>query len=326
MDHDCRRVRRGRANAVLVQFDLVVAIRQRRGPKSVACNEPRVADSAHAAETRQLGQGPTGRASLGVRLQRARRIRRLHSAKRAAQRADASERTSRVVRMSMTVAYGALILGIVIWAIIVRQLTVRPWEVQVATGSEIAPDTSRFATAKVGLWVFLAIVTSLFGLFMSAYYMRMGGHGHELAPDWAPVVEPRVLWLNSAFLVAGSVAMQWARTNVLRGHARRAFESLLIAGLLTLAFLGGQFFAWQQLEAAGFFSPSNPALAFFYLLTAVHALHLFGGLFVWARTLVRMRKREYELIEARYSIELCAIYWHYLLIVWLVLFALLLST
>ncbi|HVF16373.1 MAG TPA: cytochrome c oxidase subunit 3, partial [Steroidobacteraceae bacterium] len=70
----------------------------------------------------------------------------------------------------------------------------------------------------------------------------------------------------------------------------------------------------------------SPALAFFYLLTIVHVLHLIGGLVVWARTLMRMRRREFELIEARISIELCAIYWHYLLIVWLVLFALLLST
>jgi cytochrome c oxidase subunit 3 len=61
-------------------------------------------------------------------------------------------------------------------------------------------------------------------------------------------------------------------------------------------------------------------------LTAVHGLHLLGGLFVWAKTMLRMRDREFELLDAKLSIELCAIYWHYLLIVWLVLFALLLST
>lgn len=228
--------------------------------------------------------------------------------------------------MSLAVAFGALIAGIVVWAIIVRQLRVKPWELQLATGQEDVPQVSRFATVKLGLWVFLAVATSLFCLFISAYYMRMGGHGHEVATDWAPVTEPRILWFNSALLVASSVAMQWARANVLRGRGRAAFEALLVAGLATFAFLGGQFFAWQQLEESGFFSPRNPALAFFYVLTAVHGLHLLGGLFVWARTLLRMRKRDFELIEARFSIELCAIYWHYLLIVWLALFALLLST
>jgi cytochrome c oxidase subunit 3 len=229
--------------------------------------------------------------------------------------------------VSLGVAFGALITGIILWAIIVRQLTVKPWEMQLATptaGAEGDAEASRTPSAKIGLWVFLAVITSLFALFISAYYMRMG-HGHTVA-DWSPVIEPHVLWFNTFSLIISSVAMQWARASLLRGEARKTFEGLLLAGLLTLVFLSGQYYAWQQLEAAGFFSPSNPALAFFYMLTAVHGLHLLGGLFVWARTMLRMRQREFELINAKLSIELCAIYWHYLLIVWLVLFALLLST
>ena len=227
--------------------------------------------------------------------------------------------------MNLGVAFGALITGIVVWAIIVRQLTVKPWQVELAGGAEFT-ESSRFATVRIGLWAFLGVVTSLFALFMSAYYIRMGGHGHEVATDWAAVSEPRILWLNSALLIVASVAMQWARANILRGRAKAAFDALLVAGLSSLAFLAGQVFAWQQLETTGFFSPQNPALAFFYLLTAVHGLHLLGGLYAWARTLLRMRRREYELMEARFSVELCAIYWHYLLLVWLALFALLLST
>ncbi|HEY8539536.1 MAG TPA: cytochrome c oxidase subunit 3, partial [Steroidobacteraceae bacterium] len=211
--------------------------------------------------------------------------------------------------MNLSVAVGALIAGIVVWAIIVRQLTVKPWELQPAgpTDEKTEEDFSRPKTIKVGLWVLLAVITSLFSLFIAAYYVRMGGHGETLAIDWTPVSEPRILWFNTALLVASSVAMQWARANVLRGRARGAFNTLLIAGLATLAFLAGQLSAWQQLAAAGFFSPRNPALAFFYLLTAVHGAHLLGGLFVWARTLLRMRRRDYELIDARLSIELCAV-------------------
>lgn len=230
--------------------------------------------------------------------------------------------------MSLGFAVGALLAGVLVWAIIVRRFTAKPWELQPAsvTDAEVTTEASRASTLRLGLWVFLAVVTSLFALFMSAYYMRMGGHGDGLADDWEPVIEPGILWLNSALLVASSIAMQWARANALKERRRRAFEALLIGGLATAAFLAGQLFAWQQLQTAGFFSPRNPALAFFYLLTAVHGLHLLGGLFVWARTLLRMRRRDVELLDARLSIELCAIYWHYLLIVWLVLFALLLST
>jgi cytochrome c oxidase subunit III len=84
--------------------------------------------------------------------------------------------------------------------------------------------------------------------------------------------------------------------------------------------------AWRQLNQTGYFVTGNPATAFFYLLTAVHGLHLLGGLVVWGRTVARMTRAGVELIDIRLSVELCTLYWHYLLLVWLVLFAVLLST
>ena len=100
----------------------------------------------------------------------------------------------------------------------------------------------------------------------------------------------------------------------------------MLGGLLTLAFLGGQFYAWRSCAAPEFFTPANPAVAFFYLLTAVHGLHLLGGLYVWGRTLARMRRKDVELIDVRLSVELCSVYWHYLLLVWLGVVRVLLST
>jgi cytochrome c oxidase subunit 3 len=181
----------------------------------------------------------------------------------------------------------------------------------------------RFAPAKVGLWVFLAVITSLFGLFISAYHMRMG-HGPLLASDWRPFPEPLILWINTAVLILSSVAMQWAKVSLVRGDARRTRTALLLGGALAIAFLVGQFLAWRLIKVSGYLVPSNPAVAFFYVLTSVHALHLIGGIFVWGRTAARMRKA-HELIDVRLSIELATVYFHYLLIVWLVVFALLLT-
>ena len=226
--------------------------------------------------------------------------------------------------MTLTAAYIALGTGVVVWAVLVRKLTAKPWEAQVAGGPTAAEEV-RPAPARVGLWVFLAVVTSLFALFCSAYYMRMG-HGHGEVHDWLHYSKPQVLWLNSALLILASVAMQWARNAVTRGQAATARDALLLGGLLTLGFLAGQLFAWRELRELPLFDPRNPAFAFFYLLTAVHAIHLLGGLFVWARTLVRLRRKDIELIDVRLSVELCSVYWHYLLLVWLVLFALLLAT
>jgi cytochrome c oxidase subunit 3 len=72
----------------------------------------------------------------------------------------------------------------------------------------------------------------------------------------------------------------------------------------------------------GFYAAQNPANAFFFLLTGAHALHLIGGLVVLARVTTQAWRQEGgEALAAR--IDLCAIYWRFLLVIWLLLFALL---
>ena len=107
---------------------------------------------------------------------------------------------------------------------------------------------------------------------------------------------------------------------------RAASRWLGAGGAFAFLFLFGQLLAWQQLRSAGYALGSGPAGAFFYVLTAVHGLHLLGGLAVWGRTVARLSRRATELIDVRLAIELCTVYWHYLLLVWMVLFVLLLST
>jgi cytochrome c oxidase subunit 3 len=231
--------------------------------------------------------------------------------------------------VSLTAAIVGLCLGIVVWFLLVRNLRTKSWEPQAATGGGHAEDDEhKTPAARIGLWVFLAVVTSLFGLFVSAYYMRMGyGHGADSpVRDWASVSDPPILWLNTLLLLAGSVAMQSAKSAVRAGDGKRTGTALLTGGLLTFAFLLGQFVAWRDLRLSAVFTPANPAVAFFYVLTAIHGLHLLGGLFVWGRTVRRLRDRAVELIDLRLSVELCTVYWHYLLLVWLGLFAVLLST
>ena len=222
--------------------------------------------------------------------------------------------------MSLSVAFVAVLAGVVVWGLLVSRLTAKPWE---TPGSpEDVESAVGVPPAKVGLWTLLAVITSLFGLFISAYWMRME-HAHG---DWSPLAVPRVLWLNTALLILSSAGMQWAREGARRAQRDRVRVGLIAGGALAWAFLAGQLLAWRQLSASAYFVASNPAIAFFYLLTGVHGLHLLGGLFVWGKTVVRMAQPGVELIDLRLSVELCTVYWHYLLLVWLVLFALLLST
>ena len=225
--------------------------------------------------------------------------------------------------MSLSVAYTALLAGIIVWAVLVTKLRVKPWERQALAAEGAGFDGIQ--PKRIGLWIFLAVVTSLFCLFVSAYYMRMGAHGH-VDSDWTAIRDPTILWLNTGLLIVSSIAMQSARAAVIRGQVEQTRWSLFSAGLLTGAFLIGQFFAWRQLRFSESFTPGNPAVAFFYVLTAVHALHLLGGLVVWSKTMARALQKEVELIDVRLSVELTSVYWHYLLLVWLGLFAVLLST
>lgn len=232
--------------------------------------------------------------------------------------------------MSLTVAYTALAIGVLVWFAIARKFTAKSWEANAPISAVDAHEegAERQPAARVGLYIFMGVMTSLFGLFISAYYMRMGmGHGADAAVnDWRAISESPILWVNSAILLFGSIAMQKARSAMSRGDSASTQRSLLIGGILTAAFVIGQLIAWRELTQSDAFAMSNPAIGFFYLLTGVHALHLLGGLYVWGRTFRRLRFQHAELIDVRLSVELCTVYWHYLLLVWIVLFGLLLAT
>src|SRR5260370_27371245 len=107
-----------------------------------------------------------------------------------------------------------------------------------------------------------------------------------------------------------------------RGRMEDVGYGLIAGGLFALTFLVGQLFAWQQLNAAGYFLAANPANAFFYLFTGLHGLHLLGGIVALALTVDKVW-RGFEVNQVRLSVQLCAVYWHFLLALWLVLFTLL---
>jgi len=220
--------------------------------------------------------------------------------------------------MYITLVFLGVIMATVIWWLLKQTLGTQPWVT--APADDAVSGTSLDTNSKaVALMTFLAVATSVFGLFISAYSIRMD------QPDWRPVAEPILLWVNTGMLVLASIVYHWTRNAAVNGNIDRVKPGLTIAGLLTLLFLIGQLVAWQQLRAAGYYAYTNPANAFFYLLTAVHGLHMLGGLWVWFRSTVKVWTGA-DSESVRLSIELCTVYWHFLLLVWIVLFGMLLST
>ncbi|MFC5699013.1 cytochrome c oxidase subunit 3 [Pseudomonas sp. GCM10022186] len=199
------------------------------------------------------------------------------------------------------------------------------WSPGESQGPE-APIHDRRRTARVGLGVFLGVVTSLFLLFLLAFIARSQvSDWRPLTDPLAPLAHPWMLWVNTALLALGSACLQWAKVAIERHQVSTASLAFLLGGAFAVAFLGGQLWVWQQFAAWGYFVSGNPANSFFYLLTGLHGLHLAGGLVAWgvvAQRLLRHGPAE----RLRTGMEFCAFYWHYLLGLWLVLFALLTST
>ncbi len=221
----------------------------------------------------------------------------------------------------MTIALGflALILATLLGWLLKQSFNTQPWVAEVvsetANAGPLGPNSRLIA-----LLTLLAVVSSFFALILSAYALRM-----ELG-DWVPLSEPQLLWTNTAMLIAASIVFQWTRNAATNGHTSRLAPGLILTGILTTGFVVGQFVAWQQLQASGQFITRNPANAFFYFLTGAHAVHILGGMYVWARATLKVLLGTGDGPSIARSIELCTIYWHFLLLVWLVLFGLLLST
>ena len=219
--------------------------------------------------------------------------------------------------MTTALVFLSAIMAVVVIWLLRKTLNVTPWTEQPATDIPRADGALALLPVQVGLGVFLAVATSLFALLITAYHMRM------VEADWATLALPRVLWMNTVVLILASIAMHWTLIAARRGEVEGVRRGLISGGVFSFAFLAGQVWAWQQLNASGEFTASNPAYAFFVLLTAIHGIHVLGGLAVWARATVRLA-RGADFAKVRLSVELCTVYWHFLLVVWAVLFAVLL--
>jgi cytochrome c oxidase subunit 3 len=180
---------------------------------------------------------------------------------------------------------------------------------QLAT--DYSPEPSR-----TGIWVGLAAISMSFAAFTSALVVRQA-----TAADWKHLSLPPILFVNTLFLLGSSCTLEMARRRVAafaRGlSTERSSASLWLTATLGLGvlFVAGQYIAWRQLRAEGFFLASNPNSSFFYVLTAVHALHVLGGLAALLR--VNYLFHRPVLALRRSTMDATAYYWHFMGVLWL---------
>ena len=187
------------------------------------------------------------------------------------------------------------------------------------------PMKSPAAPAQTGVWVGIAAITMSFAAYSSALIVRQGAN-----PDWQHFTLPRILFFNTLVVLASSatlyVARPRSRAAVDRSGTVTAVDAPHLSWLYTtislgLLFLAGQMLAWRNLVDQGITLASNPSSSFFYLLTAMHGLHLLGGLAGLLYVVYRVRRSSAERAVRAY--RAASLYWHFMTVLWVYLFAML---
>jgi cytochrome c oxidase subunit 3 len=191
-----------------------------------------------------------------------------------------------------------------------------PSAVQAALAVEEAER--REETVQLGVSMFLATITMLFAAFTSAYIVRRGGG------DWHRIEVPATLWLSTSALVLSSAALEAAGLWGGRSRWRHASAAMAAALLLGLMFLGAQASAWRTLIAAGVYLPATPHSSFFFMMTGAHALHVVAALAVLSWAAIRTWDGTGRSDRRRWRTIMTSgrMFWHFLLGVWIYLFAL----
>jgi cytochrome c oxidase subunit 3 len=206
-------------------------------------------------------------------------------------------------------------------------LSDKPW---IPEAQGITAEWGRTAytpAIKISLRFLLGIITVFFLLFFVTFISR-SQYDDFLAlagQPWQPFTNSLRLWINSAVLVLASVAMQCAVYAMRRKQSLSLLLSLSCGAILAILFIILQISVWQFLSGMGYSVAANPANSYFFMLTGLHGLHLIGGLLALGRVVLSLR-HEHDLQNRHAAIEACAVYWHYLLGLWLVLFFILTRT
>jgi cytochrome c oxidase subunit 3 len=175
------------------------------------------------------------------------------------------------------------------------------------------PPQRRYATAimlgMISICMFFLVPCTVFVV------LKLTNHA------WVPLRLPKIVWLNTAILMASSFTLHKARQRLSAldfPGFRKLWRATTILGVL---FLAGQLIAWLQLVASGVYIANNQATSFFYIFTFAHAVHLLGG--IAALFYVAIRDFEKGNISRVTAVGITSYYWHFMDGLWIFLLMLL---
>jgi cytochrome c oxidase subunit 3 len=182
----------------------------------------------------------------------------------------------------------------------------------------------RLSAARLGMKLFLVSLAVLFAASILGYLVLRLQAGRWLPADMPPL--PRALWLSTIVLLASRGSMHLALLSIRANQQLQFRLSMLLTTMLGVLFLLVQLYCWMQMirahraVAASLSDFPRYMVASFYVLTAIHALHVIGGIIPLAIVTGRAFARKYS-PGYHAAVVFCSMYWHFLGVVWLVLFA-----
>jgi cytochrome c oxidase subunit III len=182
-------------------------------------------------------------------------------------------------------------------------------------GPPQAHQSSRVDATVLGMFLFIASETMLFGSFFTAYFfVRVtAGTPWPAPPFHLPVF---IAGVNTAILVTSSFTMHWALQSIKRGNRAGLQAGLLLTFLMGLVFLLTQA---REYSRIGFATDDGSFATIFFGLTGLHGAHVFVGLTLLAFATVRAFRGHFT-PEHHHGVELPGIYWHFVDVMWIVVY------
>ncbi len=197
-------------------------------------------------------------------------------------------------------------------------LAEKPWE-----ESQAKIDNYNVGQAFNGMSSYVSAVIIIFGVSTVIFSLVVTAYLYTIPPDQDTmfVFKPNLFWFNTFVLVLVAYVFRKIIKNLEIKETSKIKKNLIIVGGLSYLFLFGQIFLWFQLMESGKFVSTNSYFTSFYFFTALHGLHLLGGLLFWGKVSSKiLRLEEEKIINEKNKVEALSLYWMFLLIVWLVFF------
>jgi len=193
----------------------------------------------------------------------------------------------------------------------------KPWEKEQAEIDNYHEGrTFNISSQKSAVIVIFGVATVLFSLIFTGYL-------YTLPPeqDTRYLLKPNLLWINTIVLFFVTYYFSKVTNDLKKRQTSKVKKNLIFVGALSYLFLFGQVIFWFQLMKSGNYASTNSYFSSFYFFTALHGMHLLGGLFFWGKVFSKVNKlKQEEIINEKKSIDALSLYWTFLLIVWITFF------